>query len=199
MFELIKRTGRSIEMLSKSEVRYIGTLSAYDEARGTITLSKVRSFGSENRSAPVKIHHGTQIYEYIVFKLENIQSIRHNNEWVSIIDGSPVEVPPCPSAPLEDRTPQNSQVIYGTGPRETDALESTSHKHSRSSFYRYNKYSGFGANRSRDRGSLTKGIVVPDEEYDFVQNNKEMEKNREKHAVEYNNTYDPDFFFDSLK
>ncbi|KAI5190676.1 hypothetical protein NEMIN01_1141 [Nematocida minor] len=84
MFDLIRRIGSKIEILSRTGVRYTGALSSYDAVKETITLAKVRSFGTENRQAPVKMQASTQVYEYIVFKLVNVQGIKHNSSWISI-------------------------------------------------------------------------------------------------------------------
>ncbi|KAI5180535.1 hypothetical protein NEOKW01_0839 [Nematocida sp. AWRm80] len=76
MLELFSKTGERIEVLSNTKVRYIGTLSSYNESNQTITLTKVQSFGTEDRNAILSISSSTQVYEYIVFKIKNIERVR---------------------------------------------------------------------------------------------------------------------------
>ncbi|KAI5167227.1 hypothetical protein NEIRO03_1742 [Nematocida sp. AWRm78] len=163
------RTGRGIEIISKSGVRYSGILSNYDSNKGTVTLCKVRSFGSENRVSPVKIQVSEQIYEYIVFKIENIKGVKEGNEWVSITTGDKVII-----NSVRHNKEYSRRMFSIRNECNTSCKES-------------------------NQKSLTKGIIIPDEEYDFISNNKELQKDIEKIPYEHKNTYDPSFFYDSLR
>jgi len=44
--------GSTISLVSKSDIRYIGTLQAINTEESTISLSSVRSLGKEGRSLP---------------------------------------------------------------------------------------------------------------------------------------------------
>ncbi|KAI5131446.1 hypothetical protein NEPAR04_2576, partial [Nematocida parisii] len=160
MFEVIKRTGRVMEIISKSGVRYSGILSNYDSNRNTVTLCKARSFGSENRVSPVKIQVSEQVYEYIVFKIENIQCVKEGNDWVSITTGDRVIINPR----HEVRNKDHAKRLFNMRNECSTSCKESNQK------------------------SLTKGIIIPDEEYDFISNNKELQKDIEKIPYEHRNT-----------
>ncbi|KAF7680998.1 Protein LSM14 like protein B-B [Astathelohania contejeani] len=63
-----------IEIISKSQVRYIGIMCAQQES-DTITLCNVTSYGTEGRQCQVFVPHSNKIYEYIIFKKCNIKSM----------------------------------------------------------------------------------------------------------------------------
>jgi hypothetical protein len=71
---------REIELISKSEVRYTGIFSEYNMENRTITLSSVKSFGTEDRGCRVFVERSKFVYEYIIFKIENIKNMRDINE-----------------------------------------------------------------------------------------------------------------------
>lgn len=67
--------GSKVSLISKSDIRYEGTLYAMDVIEATISLAKVRSFGTEDRPTNRPIPMSDEIYEFIVFKGSDIQSI----------------------------------------------------------------------------------------------------------------------------
>ncbi|KAH9387154.1 uncharacterized protein NEMAJ01_2050 [Nematocida major] len=84
MFDFFKCIGETVEILSQSEVRYSGTVTACDPEKETITMCKVKSFGTETRTPPVKIYASSQVYEYLVFKIASIKEVKHNRTWTSV-------------------------------------------------------------------------------------------------------------------
>ncbi|KAI5187272.1 hypothetical protein NEHOM01_2057 [Nematocida homosporus] len=83
---LIRHLNTKLEILSKTEVRYSGIFSSYNQDKQTVTFTKVLSHGTENRLAPIKIPASPQVYEYIAFKVANIAKIRppNNSTWICI-------------------------------------------------------------------------------------------------------------------
>lgn len=67
--------GRMVSLISKAEIRYEGTLYVVDKALSAIVLTKVRSFGTEDRPATISVGAGNEIYEYIIFKLTDIKNM----------------------------------------------------------------------------------------------------------------------------
>lgn len=67
--------GSKISLISKSDIRYEGTFYAMDIREATISLAKVRSFGTEDRPTNRPIPMKDEIYEFIIFRGSDIKSI----------------------------------------------------------------------------------------------------------------------------
>lgn len=67
--------GSKISLVSKAEIRYEGFLYTIDTKHTTVTLSNVRSYGTENRDAPKFISPRNEVYEYIVFRGADIKDL----------------------------------------------------------------------------------------------------------------------------
>ena len=60
--------GSRISLISKSEIRYEGVLDGIDPEEHTVSLSNVKSFGTEGRRGEGKeILPSNEIYETIIF------------------------------------------------------------------------------------------------------------------------------------
>lgn len=81
MEALLDRIGTEIQIVTRSKVRYAGTLSAVNKTNETITLKKVRSYGTEGRCTLVHVKGTSQIYEYIIFKQVNIEALKLEGKW----------------------------------------------------------------------------------------------------------------------
>ncbi|EDO49317.1 predicted protein, partial [Nematostella vectensis] len=75
MTSSIPYIGSIINLVSKAEIRYVGTLYAIDTKESTVTLANVRSFGTEGRKVDVEIPPRNEIYEYIVFRGQDIKDL----------------------------------------------------------------------------------------------------------------------------
>ncbi|ODM92996.1 Protein LSM14 A [Orchesella cincta] len=62
-------------MLSESAVGYEGILYSLDLEEATISLSKVRSFGTEDRRTPRPVGPKDEVYEFIIFRGADIKGI----------------------------------------------------------------------------------------------------------------------------
>jgi len=77
--------GKKISLISTSDVRYEGTLHTIDPQESTIALRNVKYMGTEDRKSDQKIEASPVVYEFIVFKGENIKNL-------SIIEPEPNSV-----------------------------------------------------------------------------------------------------------
>lgn len=67
--------GSRISLISKSEIRYEGILYALDLQEATISLAKVKSFGTEDRPTERPVPCKEEIYEFIIFRGSDIKGI----------------------------------------------------------------------------------------------------------------------------
>jgi protein LSM14 len=63
-------------LISKSEIRYVGTLHEINPEQSTIALEDVYSFGTEGRPAENFIPASNQKFDYIVFRGSDVKDIK---------------------------------------------------------------------------------------------------------------------------
>ena len=73
--------GAFISLTSQSNIRYQGVLSSIDSAQATLSLEKVRSFGTEGRCAAAgqpqeEVPGNDSIYDYVVFRAADVLDLR---------------------------------------------------------------------------------------------------------------------------
>ncbi|KAJ1867514.1 hypothetical protein LPJ78_000924 [Coemansia sp. RSA 989] len=113
--------GNRISLISKSLIRYVGTLNDVNEKEETISLEQVRSMGTEGRRGnPLEeIPPLNNIYEFIQFRASDVLSVEFENEMQ--------QAPPKPQIPndpaiLEARTqpaaPAYAPQVHSTAPVE---------------------------------------------------------------------------------
>lgn len=101
--------GSQISLISKSDIRYEGTLSSIDTTQHTVSLSNVRSFGTEGRRGDGReIPASTELYEIIIFRGADIKDL-------TVIQSTQVHVE-LPAPPKQDfqerRRPQRRFQRY---------------------------------------------------------------------------------------
>jgi protein LSM14 len=68
--------GSKISLVSKAKIRYEGILYTIDANESTVALSKVRSFGTENRPTDRPVPPRDEIFEYIIFRGADIEDLQ---------------------------------------------------------------------------------------------------------------------------
>ncbi|KAJ1940565.1 hypothetical protein FBU59_003773 [Linderina macrospora] len=101
--------GNRISLISKSGIRYTGTLNDVNESEQTISLEQVRSMGTEGRKGnPLEeIPASNDIYEYIQFRATDVISVQFETE-----QAAPPPPPQVPNDPaiLDARTKPREQA-----------------------------------------------------------------------------------------
>lgn len=68
--------GAKISLVSKAKIRYEGILYTIDANESTVALSKVRSFGTEDRPTDRPVPARDEIFEYIIFRGADIEDLQ---------------------------------------------------------------------------------------------------------------------------
>merc|ERR1711981_121501 len=105
--------GSKISLISKSEIRYEGILYTIDTKDSTVALSKVRSFGTEDRPTDRPVAPRDEVYEYIIFRGTDIKGIR-------------VCQPPKPQPTLEGGLPNDPAIVQHSATAVSNATTGTS-------------------------------------------------------------------------
>ncbi|KAJ5832653.1 hypothetical protein N7474_000964 [Penicillium riverlandense] len=99
--------GQRFNLISKSDIRYVGTLHEINPEASTIALENVMSYGTEGRrgNPADEVAPSSSVYEYIVFRGSDVKDIS--------VAG---EEKPEPAKPEQPQVP-NDPAILGSMPR----------------------------------------------------------------------------------
>jgi protein LSM14 len=91
--------GARISLISKSDIRYVGTLHEINSSDSTVALENVRSMGTEDRrSGAGSVAANDRLYEYIVFRGSDVKDLR-------------IEEAPKPAPPKQDEVPDDPAIL----------------------------------------------------------------------------------------
>ncbi|KAL1840922.1 hypothetical protein VTJ49DRAFT_7620 [Mycothermus thermophilus] len=95
-----------ISLISRSDIRYSGTLHSINSDDSTVSLENVRSFGTEDRKTNPDefVPPSDQVYEYIVFRGTDVKDLR-------------IEEGPAPVKEEKPPAMPNDPAILGARPR----------------------------------------------------------------------------------
>ncbi|KAE8154400.1 Scd6-like Sm domain-containing protein [Aspergillus avenaceus] len=91
--------GQRFNLISKSDIRYVGTLHEINPEASTIALENVVSFGTEGRrgNPAEEIAPSTSVYEYIVFRGSDVKDISVAEDKKEDAAPEPPQVPDDPA------------------------------------------------------------------------------------------------------
>jgi hypothetical protein len=89
--------GQRFNLISKSEIRYLGTLHEINPEQSTIALEDVFSFGTEDRQVDSFIPPSQQKFDYIVFRGSDVKDIKIAEEQNEPKQPSPPSMPNDPA------------------------------------------------------------------------------------------------------
>ncbi|EAW07595.1 putative G2/M phase checkpoint control protein Sum2 [Aspergillus clavatus NRRL 1] len=91
--------GQRFNLISKSDIRYVGTLHEINPEASTIALENVVSFGTEGRrgNPNEEIPPSASVYEYIVFRGSDVKDISVAEEQKETAQPEPPQVPDDPA------------------------------------------------------------------------------------------------------
>jgi len=89
----------TISLISRSDIRYVGTLHEINSDEATVSLENVRSFGTEGRrgGGADEAAPSDQIYEYIVFRGTDVKDLRVEEGPSTVKENKPPAVPDDPA------------------------------------------------------------------------------------------------------
>ena len=90
--------GSKISLITESEIRYEGILYTIDTKDSTCALSKVRSFGTEDRPTDRPVAPRDEVFEFIIFKGTDVKDIR-------------ICQPPKPQPTLKGGLPDDPAIV----------------------------------------------------------------------------------------
>ena len=111
--------GSRISLISKSDIRYEGILYTIDPTQHTVSLSNVKSFGTEGRrSEGQEIPGSNEIYEYIIFRGSDIKDLTVIQSTPvlkdpAIIQANPSTIQQSTVTDTEQAQPQNQNYVRG--------------------------------------------------------------------------------------
>ena len=116
--------GSRIVLISKSEIRYEGTLYTIDTQQSTVALQNVRSFGTEGRKQDGHIPPSTEVFDYIIFRGQDIKDLHvcetPTPDPAPAAPAAPPAAPP-PAAPAAPAQPQAAPPSWGANPNAAKA------------------------------------------------------------------------------
>lgn len=69
--------GSTVTLVSKSNIRYTGTLYTVDPTEHTISLADVRALGTEGRGTKYRqVLPDCKVYEYIIFRRADVRDVK---------------------------------------------------------------------------------------------------------------------------
>lgn len=96
--------GQRFNLISKSEIRYLGTLHEINPEQSTIALEDVYSFGTEGRQVDTFIPPSQQKFDYIVFRGSDVKDIKIAEEQSEPKQPSPPSIPNDPAILVSSQT-----------------------------------------------------------------------------------------------
>ncbi|MCJ1303575.1 hypothetical protein MMC08_006385, partial [Hypocenomyce scalaris] len=98
--------GSRISLISKRDIRYVGTLHEISSEHSTVALEQVVSYGTEGRRPEDEVPPSDNVYEYIVFRGSDVKDLR-------------IEEPPKENQPLKPPQVPDDPAILGSARRPT--------------------------------------------------------------------------------
>ncbi|KAF2837108.1 hypothetical protein M501DRAFT_996269 [Patellaria atrata CBS 101060] len=95
--------GSRISLISKSDIRYVGTLHEINSEKSTVALENVISHGTEGRRPDEEVPASDNIYEYIVFRGSDVKDLR-------------IEEPPKENKPPQPPVPNDPAILGAARP-----------------------------------------------------------------------------------
>ncbi|KAL8712529.1 MAG: hypothetical protein Q9225_006936 [Loekoesia sp. 1 TL-2023] len=89
--------GSRISLISKRDIRYVGTLHNINSDNSTVALENVVSWGTEGRDPENEVPPSDTVYEYIVFRGSDVKDLRIEEPPKENKPPNPPQVPDDPA------------------------------------------------------------------------------------------------------
>ncbi len=133
--------GCVMSLISKQEIRYVGTLVMINSKEQTLILKSVRSYGSEGRrgNGPDEVPASSQVYEHIIFKAAELKDFyvikdveKEFKDPAIVSTEEKKEAAPAPVAATGEKKPAVPQDGY---PHEGEPRGDEPYRHPRGATY----------------------------------------------------------------
>lgn len=116
--------GSRISLVSKRDIRYVGTLHEINSENSTVALEQVVSFGTEGRRPGEEVPASDNVYEYIVFRGSDVKDLRIE-EPAPPKENKPPQIPDDPAILGSQRRPESSTTSQGPAAPPTQKQTNT--------------------------------------------------------------------------
>ncbi|KAL4915119.1 Scd6-like Sm domain-containing protein [Aspergillus aurantiobrunneus] len=115
--------GQRFNLISKSDIRYVGTLHEINPEASTIALQNVASFGTEGRrgNPAEELPPSSSIYEYIVFRGSDVKDISIAEDTKENAQPEPPQMPDDPA--ILGSVPRPAPAPQGLPPQPQQPLQ----------------------------------------------------------------------------
>eukprot|EP01059_Diplonema_ambulator_P015747 TRINITY_DN2693_c0_g1_i1.p1 TRINITY_DN2693_c0_g1~~TRINITY_DN2693_c0_g1_i1.p1 ORF type:complete len:253 (+),score=79.34 TRINITY_DN2693_c0_g1_i1:165-923(+) len=113
----VPRLGQKLSLISKSSIKYEGTLADINAGENTLTLSNVTMFGTEDRPAATFVPKADTLFEFIVFRGNDIKDLTvYNDASLPPVDPAIVSAGPPRQQKQQPQHHQAPSHVYHSSP-----------------------------------------------------------------------------------
>ena len=117
-------------MISKKNIRYLGTLYSINEQNATVALQNVKSFGTEGRPTDTPVAPSDDVHPFLLFRGQDITDLHVHEDQPKSTTGTAnttnTPAPPAPApAPAPPKQTKENHVAKASAPTTTTTTTTT--------------------------------------------------------------------------
>ncbi|KAL8640353.1 MAG: hypothetical protein Q9228_002721 [Teloschistes exilis] len=123
-----------ISLISKRDIRYVGTLHEINSENSTVALENVVSWGTEGRDPENEVPPSDTVYEYIVFRGSDVKDLRIEEPPKENQPPKPPQVPDDPAILGSARRPAAAEIVQKHQPESPASFSQPQREQGQQSF-----------------------------------------------------------------